>query len=205
MRPLILSAFSLLILALISCTLSLSPAQAEPATLPPILAITIDSPARAKHNVLTAVWADGAIVWSKDQQDGGPPYLTAKIDPAKTTAFLAKLDKDGVFRKTPDDLVHVGPDASYHRIDLTHGKQHVDLISWHELFERKPNLIATSRGIQSEPDREARAKLIANDAPSYKAFRTLWKDIRTFTTTLIPENGKGEPYQGELKWEFPRD
>jgi hypothetical protein len=205
MNPRLLSALSLLILALLSCSLSLSPAQAEPATPPPILAISIDSHGPTTHHVLTAVWADGTIVWSKDQKDGGTPYLTAKIDPAKVTTYLDKLEKDGVFKKKPDDLVHVGPDASYHRIDLTRGKQHVELISWHELFERKPNLIATSHGIQSEPDKEAREKLIANDDPSYRAFRTLWKDIRTFTTSLIPENGKGEPYQGELQWEFPRD
>jgi len=197
----LLSVLSLVLLALASC--ALSPVHAE-SDASPAIAVSIDSHGPTTHQALTIIWPDGTIVWSKDQEKGGPPYLTAKIDPAKTTALLDKLEKDGVFKKTSDDLVHLGPDASYHRIDLLRGKQeYTYLASWHELSERNPNVIATSHGIQSEPDKAKREKLIASDDPAYKSFRTLWKDIRTSITGLIPKDGK--PYQGELKWEFPRD
>ena len=205
MKPLLLSALSLLTLAFISCTHSPKPPSKltpEPALPPPAIAVSIDSYGLDPHKPLTAIWPDGTIVWSKDQKNGGPPYLTAKIDPTKITTLLTRLDGDGVFKKKPGDLMDIGPDSSYHRIDLARGKQHATLISWHELFERNPNLIATSHGIKSVGNKAEREKLIANDDPSYKAFRALWKDIRTSITRLIPK--KGTPYQGNLDWKFPR-
>jgi hypothetical protein len=167
----------------------------------PVLSVVIDSFGGA-GDVLAEVWADGSIVWSKDQKDGGPPYLTAKIAPAKTTAFLAKLEKDGVFKQKPEDLCHLGPDATYHRIVLIHGKQNVILESWHELAERDPETVATSTGIHYQVGKAEREKLVNGDEPSYKAFRKLWKEIRDFTTGLIPKEGK--PFEGKLKeWPLP--
>ena len=204
MKPL-RAALSLLTLPFSACTHSPTPPPKltpEPALSPPAISVSIDSYGRDPHKILTAIWPDGTIVWSKDQQQGGPPYLTARIDPAKTTALLTRLDHDGLFKKKPGELISTGPDASYHRIDLTHGKQHASLISWHELFERNPKLIATSHGISSVENPAERAKLHATDDPAYQAFRATWKDIRTSITRLIPKHGK--PYQGELDWKFPR-
>lgn len=170
---------------------------------PPVLSVIITSFGSA-GDVVTAVWADGTIVWSKDQDDGGPPYLTAKIDPAKTTAFLTKMEKDGVFKMKPADLSHFGPDATYHRIGLIHGKLYTELESWHELGERNPGVLATSTGLHYEVKKEERQKLVDADEPSYKAFRKLWKEIRDFTTSQIP--AKGEPLKEKLEpWPLPGD
>jgi len=192
---------SLILLAV----LALIPAHAHAAqpAAPPVLSVVIDSFGHP-HDLIAAVWADGTIIWSKDQDDGGPPFLTAKIDPAKTTTFLTKLEKDGVFKLKPDDLVHLGPDATYHRIGLIHGKLHTELESWHEIGERNPTTVATSTGLHYQVKKEEREKLINSDEASYKSFRKLWKEIRDFTTALIPK--KGEAFEGELKeWPLPGD
>lgn len=178
----------------------LSPVHSEPKQ-PPALSVSIHRDLGSKPDVIAAVWADGTIVWSKDPKNGGPPYLTAKIDPAGTAAFLTRMEKDGVFKKTADDLVHWGPDASYHRIELVHGKQHVYLESWHELYERSPKVVATSHGLSTLGDDETREQVLRRDQPSYRAFRKLWQEIRDFTARLIPD--KGEPHDGDLGWEFP--
>jgi len=200
MKNPLLSALAPLFLGLILPLISR--AQALPEN-PPILSVIITS-FGSPGDVVTAVWADGTIVWSKDQEDGGPPYLTAKIDPTKTTAFLAKMEKDGVFKMKPADLSHFGPDATYHRLGLIHGKLYIELESWHELGERNPGVLATSTGLHYQVKKEDRQKLIDADEPSYKAFRKLWKEIRDFTTSLIP--AKGEPLKEKLvPWPLPGD
>jgi hypothetical protein len=174
--------------------------SAVPESLPAI-AITIDTPRAAPPTILTAVWTDGSIVWSKDRENGGPPYLTAKIDPAKTTAFLAKLDQDGTLKKLDKYLVHLGPDASYHQIELMIGKKNITLISWHELFERRATLVATSHGISEIPDGKTREQVLKEDKQKYRDFRTLWKQIRDFSEKQVPK--KGKPYEEPMKFEYP--
>ena len=185
-----------LILALLAM---LHVAHAVPETLP-IISITIDSTRASPPTLLIAVWDDGSIVWSQDREDGGPPYLSAKIDPAKTAAFLAKLDQDGVFGR--EDLVRVGPDASYHEIHLLSGKKHVNLISWHELYERNPKIVSTSHGLTAITEGKTREQMLKEDKQEYREFRSLWKRIRDFTETLVPK--KGLPYEGPLKFKYPR-
>ena len=169
--------------------------------IPPAIAVSIH-PHEEPVSVLAAVWADGTIVWSEDKEDGGPPFLTAKIDPAKTKEFLAKLEKEGVFKKSPDFQIEYGPDASYHEINLLNGKRYVCFGSWHELFERNPKVVASSHGLSSLEGR-TREQVLKEDTQSYRDFRKLWKEVRDFTNTLIPE--KGEPYKGELKFKYPQE
>ena len=187
------------LLPLVPALLSIAPAGAVPKD-PPAIAVTIQIHEEPKPHILAAIWPDGTIIWSEDQKNGGPPYLTAKIDAAKLTAFLAKLEKESVFKKTADGVFQTGPDSSYHRIDLLSGKKHGSLASWHELFERNPKLVVSSHGVSSL-DGRTREQVMREDEQAYRDFRTLWKEIRDFTRGLIPK--KGERYEGELKFKYP--
>ena len=190
------SLFIMFVLAL------LSPVQAVPSEPPAISVAFEGSSSTRPGGLIFAGWKDGTIVWSQDQKKGGPPYQTLKIDPAKLETLLAKLEKDGVFKKTPDDLVYYGPDASYHRIELLSGKKHVYLESWHEAYEgNNPKTVATSYGLTTLDKAKTREQTLSEDNDSYRAFRKLWSEIRDFTTKLIPD--KGEPCEEEPKWEFP--
>lgn len=186
---------------LLLAALQFGPAVLAVPETPPAIAVSIH-PHEAPVSVLAAVWTDGTIVWSEDKEDGGPPFLTAKIDPTKTKDFLAKLEKEGVFKKSTDFHIEYGPDASYHEINLLNGKRYVCLGSWHELFERNPKVVANSHGLSSLGDR-TREQVLKEDTQSYRDFRKLWKEVRDFAATLIPE--KGEPYKGALKFEYPTE
>ncbi|QJE98683.1 hypothetical protein [Luteolibacter luteus] len=170
---------------------------------PPAISVAIKESLGAKPDILVAVWPDGSILWSKDREDGGPPYLSGKTDPAKVTAFLTKLDKEGVFKKGPDDLVYVGPDASYHEIDLLRGNHYVYLQSWHELYERNPKTVGTSHGLAIIGEGETREQILAKETAEYRAYRQLWKEIRDFTTSLIPP--QGAPAEAPPKFKYPEE
>ena len=189
-------------LVLISFLSLLSPVRAVP-NEPPAIAVRFEGSSSASPGgLIFAGWTDGTIVWSQDQKKGGPPYQTSKIDPAKFTNLLAKLEKDGVFKKTSDDLFYRGPDASYHQIELLSGKKHIYLESWHEAYEgNNTKTVATSYGLTTLDEGKTREKVLSEDNDSYRAFRKLWSEIRDFTTKLIPD--KGEPCKDEPKWELP--
>jgi hypothetical protein len=166
---------------------------------PPAIALTIEVHEGADDPILMAVWSDGLVIWAKDQVKGGPPFLTARVEATKVDEFLTHLAKKKVFEKDEDFLVHFGPDSDYHSLRIRSGKKQVELLSWHELFEANPNLIATSHGITSL-DGEKREDVLKADAKEYQEFRKLWSEIRDFTTSLIPREGK--PYPQALKLKF---
>lgn len=125
--------------------------------------------------------------------------MTARVEAAKVDDFLTRLAVKKVFEKDEDFLVHFGPDSDYHSFRIRSGKKQVELLSWHELFEANPNLIATSQGITSL-DGEEREDVLKADAKEYQEFRKLWSEIRDFTKSLIPREGK--PYPQALKLNF---
>lgn len=166
---------------------------------PPAIAISIKIHEGTADPILVVAWPDGMMVWSKDQVKGGPPFLTAKVDEAKIHEFLTRLEKEQVFKKDADFLVQIGPDASHHSIQIRAGNRQVELLSWHELFEKEPKLVATSRGISSL-DGKSREEVLKADTKEYQQFRKLWNEIRDFTRTLIPR--EGTPYEQPLKLKF---
>lgn len=139
--------------------------------------------------MVMVVWPDGRIIWSKDSMKGGPPLLEGTVDPAKIRQILEKLEGHGLFAKPANSLFHVGPDASSHFIHLHSGKKEAKLISWHELYEVNPNVVATSSGLGTLGDRK-REDVLSGDTKEYQEFRKLWSEIRNLSAELIPKEGK---------------
>lgn len=164
---------------------------------PPVITVAIHGSRELEPRGLVALWADGKIVWSEDQKDGGAPYRTAKMDAEKLRAFLAKLEQQGLFKKGPDFLRHFGPDGSYHGIRVRSGKKVVELASWHELYERNPKTVATSHGLEGLDGRD-RAELLKGDTKDYQEFRRLWLELRVFVKGLVPK--EGAKFEGKVAW-----
>jgi len=153
-------------------------------------AISIENyPSMGKTRVVMVVWPDGRIIWSKDSMKGGPPLLEGTVDPAKVRQVLEKLEGDGLFTKPANSLFHVGPDASSHLIHLHSGKKEAKLVSWHELYEVNPKVVATSHGLGTLGDRK-REDVLRGDTKEYQEFRKLWSEIRKLSADLIPKEGK---------------
>jgi hypothetical protein len=150
---------------------------------------------------LTTVWSDGRIVWSRDQQSGGAPYLVARIEPARVQELLNQFDERGVFKKPGLRRSWFGPDSSYHAICLTAGNRKTRLATWHELFERNPKLVVINGGVTSLDGRN-RDEVIHNDTKEFQEFRRVWSDLRSAITSLIPADG--EPYSGAMTFKLPQ-
>ena len=163
----------------------------------PAISIETD-PSMAETRIVMVVWPDGRIIWSKDSMQGGPPLLEGTVDPAKIRQVLEKLETAGLFEKPADSLFHIGPDASSHRIRLHSGKKEAKLISWHELYEVNPKVVATSYGLTGLNGRK-REDVLREDTAEYREFRRLWSEIRKLSAELIPQEGK--PFTQPLKLE----
>lgn len=173
----------------------------------PAIAVFIESLGRVASEAdsgphfITAIWGDGRIVWSRNQQSGGTPFLTARIDAARVRDLLTQFEKRGVFSQRGIRRSWFGPDSSYHAVWLASGSRHTRLRTWHELFERNPKLVVVSGGVTSLNGRK-REDVIRNDTKEFREFRHVWSDLRTAISALIP--AAGEPYSGAMTFKFPR-
>jgi len=150
---------------------------------------------------LTTVWSDGRIVWSRDQQKGGAPYLTARIEPTRVQELLKQFDERGVFKKPGLRRSWFGPDSSFHAICLSSGDRQTRLATWHEGFERNPNLVVINGGVTSLNGRN-RDEVIRSDTKEFQEFRRVWSELRAAITALIPADG--QPYSGAMIFKLPQ-
>lgn len=167
---------------------------------PPAIAISFTAPVDPSPGVLFMAWPDGTAIWSENPEEGGPPFRIAKREPGKIVQFLAKLEKDRLFERDEDFLVQIGPDSSYHSIDVRSGKSHVEFISWHEIFETNPKLAVTSDGVVVL-DGSKREDLMRESTKEYLDFRKRWDEVRRFAREITSKGGKR--WEGTLKLESP--
>jgi hypothetical protein len=148
-----------------------------------------------------AIWPDGRIIWSRDRDRGGPPYLSGRIEPKQVQALLDRFDRESVFDARSFRHSWFGPDSSFTTIWLQSGKQHTRLQSWHEGFEERPNLVALSTGITSLEGR-TREEALRADTKEYQRFRRIWADLRAAIAALVPK--QGEAYTGSSELKLPK-
>jgi hypothetical protein len=145
--------------------------------------------------LVAALWSDGKIIWSKDFVAGGPPYFQGRFTPDKLGSLVRSLEADGAFTNASLQRPWFGPDAQTTRIVVSNGTHRLIMESWHELYERKTNVIATAQGLVPLNGRD-RAAVQQEQPQDYRLFRKTWSEIRATVTSLVPE--KGEPFGGEL-------
>lgn len=142
--------------------------------------------------IIIVVWVDGRIIWSKDDARGGQPYFQNNIEPKKIREFLKSLEQDGVFCSSQSDKSYLGPDSDYIEIAIYDGTNRLYVGSWHELFEKNPNLVATNTGISSMKyyGGISRQEVLDKQPDDYREFRRIWNIVREEAKTLIPEDGQ---------------
>ncbi|MCC6360300.1 MAG: hypothetical protein IT450_16275 [Phycisphaerales bacterium] len=91
--------------------------------------------------------------------------------------------------RTIDNKNQFGPDSAATAITVRCDGEAIELISWHELFEQNPNLIATEHGITTLDGRD-RATVAAGASAEYRQFREAWDRIRELGQGLVPEIGE---------------
>jgi hypothetical protein len=147
------------------------------------------------------IWPDGRIIWSRDQRAGGPPFLSARIEPQKVQALLDRFERERVFDSKSFRHSWFGPDSSFTTIWLESTDRHTRLQSWHEGFEAQPHLVALSSGVTSLNGR-TREDALRTDTKEYQRFRQIWSDLRGAIAALVPKHG--DPYTGSTALKLPK-
>lgn len=192
---------ALLSVAQIGCTSSVQscncdikmPALAGQADIPVVAIYRVTasmragiSPEEREPQIVLAAWADGRVVWSGDEIRGGRPYYQGSIAPRRLNAFFEDLTRKDVSGERLQRHSYFGPDSDYLAISVCEGLYTLHLQSWHELFETRPNLVATSRAISPLGDK-SREQVLAEQPEDYRLFREFWAVIRTSAKELMPD------------------
>jgi hypothetical protein len=147
--------------------------------------------------LITAIWADGKTIWSKDNVQGGAPYYQGKIDPKVLENALRELEIAEVFSASYVRN-YFGPDSFCTGIYLSHGNKTFTSRSWHELAEKNPKIVASSSGLTSLGGK-TREEFLKGDNKEYLKYRALWERIRVKVNSLLPKEGEEKPLKFEMK------
>lgn len=130
-----------------------------------------------------AVWGDGRIVWHD-----GRSLRQGQVDTSRIDELLQRLHSAGAWGDETVGYDNFGPDSAYDVVEVHLPDRTLTLRSWHALFEKNPNLVATSGGITSLNGR-AREEVLAADTPEYRRFRRTWSDIEETVRGWVPTEG----------------
>lgn len=140
---------------------------------------------RAPQRLVFAAWPDGRVIWSEDQTQGGPPYRTATIHPARLEKALVTINRDGFFGDPALAQPKFGPDAQATVIYARTKRGELKMQSWHELYEADGKVVATDAGLTPLAGR-SRPDILRGATPEYLYYRVAWADIRRLASALIP-------------------
>lgn len=145
--------------------------------------------------LLAGIWADGRVVISGDQLEGGRPYFRARVTPQAVTELVRKLTTLAVNSKVRSELHHVGPDYGMIVMQFRTPEENVyGLGSWHELMETPRKTVMTDRGlIEIHFGEQAEEVLAANASPAYVKFRHVWSAIRSAIDDALPKSKEVVP------------
>ncbi len=145
--------------------------------------------------ILTA-WPDGHVVWSENRVKGGAPYLTGQVSPARVSAVLEQVERDGVFRDKRLAQPCFGPDSSFTTILFRKAPRELKMESWHDLAEVDGHVIARSCALTPLGRNERRLELLKKEPAEYLYYRVVWGELRALASSLIPSVNR--PATGEL-------
>jgi hypothetical protein len=145
--------------------------------------------------IIVVLWSDGKIVWSGNEITGGPPLRQGSFPKEKLAALMDTVERKGAFTNQALRRAWLGPDSRFTTIAADDGRRKLRLLSWHELFEQRTNLVATAHGIEGLGGRN-RDTVLQDQPEDYRQFRKIWSEIRQAVVALVPMTG--EPYEGPL-------
>lgn len=151
--------------------------------------------------VITAIWQDGTVIWSKDNVRGGPPYFRGNIDPDGLESVLQGLAADEAFVVPYAYQNNFGPDSFFTAVYLFHKGLAFFSRSWHEMAEQNSKVVAASGGMLSLTalDGKSREEFLKDDKEDYLKYRQMWERIRRAITSLLPEKGEETFVEFEMK------
>ena len=138
--------------------------------------------------MILAAWPDGHVVWSEDRLKGGAPYFVGQVPPARVSAVLSQVEREGAFANRQLANPRFGPDASFTTVFFKKGSSQLKMASWHELAEADGRLVARSHGLTSLAN-ERLLEALRKEPAEYLFYRLVWAELRTLGASLIPSEG----------------
>ncbi len=146
---------------------------------------------------IVLLWEDGRVLWSENALEGGPPYRSGKVTPARVTALVARFkDRDSALL-TKESL---GPDASYATLVLRLPGRYAQLKSWHPR-DPKSKTVASSSGLQALDGRDP-AAVLAADTADYQAFRMLLQELEDELVAVAHTATGAKPVTAKFEWDW---
>jgi len=136
-------------------------------------------------HIIVVAWPDGHVVWSEDRIRGGPPYLAGQVPPARVTAVLERVERDGVFHDKRLAQACFGPDSQFTTILVKKATRQLQMDSWHELAEAGGGVVAHSCAL-TPLSNERRLEMVRKESPEYLYYRVVWGELRSLASSLIP-------------------
>lgn len=158
--------------------------------------VNMDRAAGETQRLIMAAWSDGTLVWSEDEQEGGPPFMLATV--AADAVALAITEVADKCELLGEDVRNAGVHFPFQVIHVRTANRSYDLESWHELAERTPNVIATDEGL-GWYTAQSRIAVLRATPLTYRLFRTVWDFVRLRTRALVPE--RGIPVTPPIEWD----
>jgi hypothetical protein len=140
--------------------------------------------------LVAAVWGDGYAVWSEDDLKGGEPFFHGQLAKERVASLLSRLWADGLFADARLAQANFGPDSRFTTILVRTSGKTLKMQSWHERYEAKGRVIATSSGLESL-EGTTRLAVLKRQPAEYLYYRTVWSELRTAIQALLPARGTG--------------
>ena len=153
-------------------------------------------PSGGGPKLILAAWGDGYVVWSQDRLQGGKPYLAGQVSPARVSAVLERVEREGAFGDPRLAQPCFGPDSSFTTILFRKAARQVKMDSWHEGAEAGGRVIARSCALASLGPDEKRLDALRKEPAEYLYYRVVWGELRALASSLIPS--ASQPVSGEL-------
>ena len=72
---------------------------------------------------------------------------------------------------------------------MSSGTNSLHACSWHEGFEKNPNLVVLSGAVSPLKKGQTREAAQKKDNPEYRHFHAMWTDVRSQIKKTLPHNG----------------
>jgi hypothetical protein len=150
---------------------------------------------RQREGLIFVAWDDGQVVWSENRTQGGAPYRTGQIEPARVRDALKAIESDGFFNHDSLRRPYFGPDARSTVIVANTKEHRLKMQSWHELYETNGRVVATDKGLVPLEGR-ARFDVLLGEPAEYLFYRLMWNELRLRAAVLVPP--ESTPVNGNL-------
>jgi hypothetical protein len=158
--------------------------------------------AGAPCGIITLIWPNGRILWSRDGLRGGPPYYEDTLQQQEEEGLVATLRELGVFEDPSLTGVSGELEQSFVVISGIHGGKGFCMASGHEFEQASVRHVQTTSGIGETRDARAQGPSV-KEAVADTRYGDIWVSIRSRVRRLSDRPGMKVDFDYAVAWTNP--